>query len=259
MPGAHQSHSITPPPQLNRGEKCDERLMGQDKDRERSLADNRHRQNRLNLGEKKKFNLSPIKSESDNQKINPNIKNTFTPTPPFFLGLTLLPSSLSPPSSGAGGWGMGVAVSSSHVVCAAPSSSDFHCSSVRSLSRETILHKLLQHESFPRAAALHELPQRGSLPTGCSPSGTSCSSMSPPRRHKPCQQTCSGMGSSLHGSTGPGRSLLQPGLPMGSQGVLQASTCCGVGSLPRTAGGSLLHRGPPWAAGEQLVSPWSSS
>jgi len=41
--------------------------------------------------------------------------------------------------------------------------------------------------------------------------------MGPPWDHKPCQQTCSGMGSSLHGSAGPGRSLLQCGLPMGSQ------------------------------------------
>jgi len=37
---------------------------------------------------------------------------------------------------------------------------------MRSLSRETVLHKLLQHRSLPRAAALHELPQRGSLPWG---------------------------------------------------------------------------------------------
>jgi len=55
------------------------------------------------------------------------------------------------------------------------------------------------------------------LPTGCSTSGTGCSSMGPPRGHQPCQQTCSSVGSSLHGSTGPGRSLLQHGLPMGSQ------------------------------------------
>jgi len=63
---------------------------------------------------------------------------------------------------------MGVAVSSSHVVSAAPSSSGgrlltlFPCSSVRSLPWETVLHKLLQSESFPWAAALHELPQHGS-------------------------------------------------------------------------------------------------
>jgi len=38
-----------------------------------------------------------------------------------------------------------------------------------------------------------------------------------PRSHKPCQYACSGMGFSLHGSAGRGRSLLQHRLPMGSQ------------------------------------------
>jgi len=67
---------------------------------------------------------------------------------------------------------MGVTVSSSHVVSAASSSSGgglltlLPCSIVRSLSRETVLHKLLQQESFPRAAALHKLHQRGSFPRG---------------------------------------------------------------------------------------------
>jgi len=61
-------------------------------------------------------------------------------------------------------------VSSSHVVSAAPSSSGgglltlCPCSSMRSLSQETVLHKLFQYESFLRAAALHKLPQRGSFP-----------------------------------------------------------------------------------------------
>jgi len=55
------------------------------------------------------------------------------------------------------------------------------------------------------------------LPTGCSPSGTGCSSVGPPWGHKHCQQTCSGVGSSLHGSAGPSRSLLQHRLPTGSQ------------------------------------------
>jgi len=52
---------------------------------------------------------------------------------------------------------------------------------------------------------------------GCSPSGTGCSSVGPLWGHKPCQQTCSSMGSSLHGSTGPSRSLLQHGIPTRSQ------------------------------------------
>jgi len=55
------------------------------------------------------------------------------------------------------------------------------------------------------------------LPTGCSPSGTGCSSVGPPWGHKSCQQTCSSVGSYLHGSAGPDRSLLQRELLTGSQ------------------------------------------
>jgi len=51
----------------------------------------------------------------------------------------------------------------------------------------------------------------------CSPSGTGCSSVGPPQGHKPGQQTCSGMGSSLQASAGPSKSLLQLRLPTGSQ------------------------------------------
>jgi len=52
MPGAHQNRSITPSPQLDGERKYDERLEGRDKDRERSLTNYHHRQNRLNLGRK---------------------------------------------------------------------------------------------------------------------------------------------------------------------------------------------------------------
>jgi len=52
---------------------------------------------------------------------------------------------------------------------------------------------------------------------GCRPSGTDCSSLGPPWGHKSCQQTCSSLGFSLHGFAGPGRSLLQHGLPTASQ------------------------------------------
>jgi len=55
------------------------------------------------------------------------------------------------------------------------------------------------------------------LPTGCSHLGTGCSSVGRSRGHKPCQQTCCGMGFSVHGSAGSGRSLLQHGLLTGSQ------------------------------------------
>jgi len=67
---------------------------------------------------------------------------------------------------------MGVTVSSSHIISASPSSSGgglltlCPCFSVRALSWQTILHKLLQLESFPQAVALHKLPLHGSLPRG---------------------------------------------------------------------------------------------
>jgi len=85
---------------------------------------------------------------------------------------------------------------------------------------------------------------------------TNCPSVGPPWGHKPCQQTCSSVGSSLHGSAGPGRSLLQHEAPHGGHSLLQASTCSGVGSLPWSTGGYLLH-GPPWTAGGQPASPLS--
>jgi len=63
-------------------------------------------------------------------------------------------------------------VSSSHIISAAPSSSGgrllilFPCSNMRSVSQETVLHKILQRESFPQTAVLHELPQHESSPWG---------------------------------------------------------------------------------------------
>jgi len=46
------------------------------------------------------------------------------------------------------------------------------------------------------------------LPTGCSSSGMGCSSVGLPWGYKSCQQICSSVGSSLHKSSDPGRSLL---------------------------------------------------
>jgi len=144
---------------------------------------------------------------------------------------------------------MGVSVSSSHVVSAAPSSSGgglltlFPGSNVRSLSWEAVLHKLLQCEFFPLAAASMNCP------IVCPSHGVQsfrnrllqCGS---PKGHKPCQQTCSGVGSSLHRSTGPGRSLLQRRLPTGSQ-------------LP--SGIHLLWRGvSSMGYGWRSAPPWTS-
>jgi len=69
--------------------KYDERLEGRDEDRERSLTDYCHEQNRLNLGRKG----SLIHHRSNQSRI----VRTFPPTPPFFPGLSFNPLSLPPP------------------------------------------------------------------------------------------------------------------------------------------------------------------
>jgi len=81
---------------------------------------------------------------------------------PFFPASASLPFLYLLPLCGAGGQGMRVAVNSSHVVSADPSSSVggllslCPCSSVESLSQENVLHDLLQCETFPRGAVLQE-------------------------------------------------------------------------------------------------------
>jgi len=159
--------------------------------------------------------------------------------------------SASSPVSSTGGWGMGAVISSSHFVSAAPFSSGtgllilFPCSSVRSRSQETVLHKLLQRESFPWAATLHKRPQCGSLPMGLqsfrnrllqrgSPMGSQVlpenllwQGLLSPLVHRSWQEPASAQGSS------PGHRLLCP------------SACSCVVSLPWTTGSYLLHSGPP--------------
>ena len=78
------------------------------------------------------------------------------------------------------------------------------------------------------------------LSTGCHASGTDCSSVGPPRGHKSCQQTRSGVGSSLHGSS-PARTLLKHRLCR-DHSLLQASTYSGVGSSQ----GCRWVSAPPW-------------
>jgi len=114
---------------------------------------------------------------------------------------------------------------------------------MRSLSQKTVLHKLLQRESFPRAAALHELPQRRCL-MGCSPSGTGCSSVGPHGVTSPASKPAP-VWAPL--STGPQvlpGACSQRGLPTGSQ-------------LP--SGIHLLRHGVP-SMGCRWVSapPWTS-
>ena len=124
------------------------------------------------------------------------------------------------------------------------------CSSVGSLPREAVLHKLLQHESFPWAAVLHKLLQCGSLPQGAVfqeqaapvwvPLWVTSSASKPTPAWAPVSmepQVLAGACSSA--DFPPGHSLLQ------------TSTCSSVGS-PWASGGDLLHRGPPWTAGHSL-------
>ncbi|KAM9599800.1 uncharacterized protein ACIBXB_003644 [Morphnus guianensis] len=108
--------------------------------------------------------------------------------------------------------------------------------------------------------------------TACSPSGAHCSSVGPPQGHKSCQKTCSSVGSSLHASAGPARSLLQRGVPTGSQPPLgthllrrgdlpglQVEICSTV-DLHGLQGDSLPHRGLPHGLQGNLCSgAWSIS
>jgi len=155
---------------------------------------------------------------------------------------------------------MGVVVSSSRVVSAAPCPSGgghltlCPCSSVRSLSRETVLHELLQRESFPRAAALHELPQRGSFPRGavhqeqaapaCVPHGVT----SPASK---CAPAWAPLSTGLQVLAG---TCSSAGSPWGHS-FLQASPCSSVVSLLWATSEDLLHHVPPWTAGGQSASP----
>jgi len=125
---------------------------------------------------------------------------------------------------------------------------------MRSLSCETVLHKLLQHESFPRAAVLHKLPQHGSFPQCAVLQEQAAPAWVPHWVTSPASKTCSGMESSLHGSAGPGRGPLQRRAPHGVT-VSFRHPPAPVWGLPWATGGYLLHCGPPWTAGEQPASP----
>jgi len=129
---------------------------------------------------------------------------------------------------------------------------------VRSLSWETVLHKFLQHESFPPGAVLHKLPQCWSFLQGAVLQEKAAPAWVPHEVTSPASKPAPAWAPL---STGPqvlAGACSSTGSPQGHS-LLQASTCYGVRSLPRAAGGDLLHHGPPWAAGEQPASPWSSS
>jgi len=142
---------------------------------------------------------------------------------------------------------MGDAVSSSHIVSAAPSSSgEGHltlcpCSSVQSHRRETVLHELLKHESFSWAAVLQEQAAPAWVPEGSQalPANLLQCRLLSPWGHRSCQDPAPARVS--HGVTASFRH--PPALAWG---------------LPWAAGGDRLHCGPPCAAGAQPASPWSS-
>jgi len=156
---------------------------------------------------------------------------------------------------------MGVTVSSSHV-SATPSSSAgglltlFPCSSVRSLSRETVLHKLLQRESFQQAAVLHKLPEHWSflwstvLQEQAAPAWFSHGITSPGT--KPAS-TWASRSTGLRVLAG---ACYSTGFPR-DHSLLQAYICSGMVSSM----GFRWRSAPPWTsvpAGRQPDSPWSS-
>jgi len=105
----------------------------------------------------------------------------------------------------------------------------FPCCSVRSLPQETDLHKLLQLESFPRAAVLHKLLLRGSLLQGsilqeqAAPVWVPHGVASPASKAAPAWAPL---------STGPqvlAGACSSEGFPQ-DHSLFRASTCSGVGS-----------------------------
>jgi len=155
------------------------------------------------------------------------------------------------PLSSTGGWGMGVVVSSSHIISATPSSSGVGfltlcpCCSVGSLPRETVLHELLQHQSFPCNTVLHKLPQHGSLPWGAVLQEQAAPVWVPDRVTSPASKPAPAWAP----------------LSMHPQVLAGAFSCPG---FPQEHSLLWVHPaalawGPPWAAGGQPASPWSSS
>ena len=87
------------------------------------------------------------------------------PTLPFFLDLTLLSIfSTSSPRAAQGDREWGCSQFITHCLCHCFLLTLFPCSNVGSLPWETVLHKLLQHDTFPRAAVLQKSLQHASFP-----------------------------------------------------------------------------------------------
>jgi len=121
-------------------------------------------------------------------------------------------------------------------------------SSVQYLPWDTILHKLLQCGSFPESAVLQELLHHGSFAWGAVLLQQTAPAWVTHGVTSPASKTVPSVGFSLHGSTGPGRSLLQHGISTGSQCPSDIHLLwCGV--LPWATGGYLLHCGPSMGCG----------
>jgi len=155
-------------------------------------------------------------------------------------------------------------VSSSQIFSATPSSSGgglftlFPCSSMKVLLTGDSSPQTSQRESFPWAAALHELPQCGSLPRGAVLQEQAAPVWVPHGVTSPASKLALTWAPLCMGLQILSGACSSAGSPQGHS-LLQASTCSSVGSLPPATGGYLLHRGPPWTAGGQSASPWSSS
>jgi len=97
-------------------------------------------------------------------------------------------------------------VSSSHLVYATPCPSGgrlltpFPCSSVKVPLMGDSSAQTSPVWVFPTGCSSSRTAPPWVPSTRCSPSGTGCSSVGPPWGETPCQQTCSGVGSSLHKS-----------------------------------------------------------
>ncbi|KAK4830730.1 hypothetical protein QYF61_013180 [Mycteria americana] len=113
----------------------------------------------------------------------------------------------------------------------------FPCSSMGSSPWETVLHELLQHESFPQAAALHKLLQHRSFPQGAVLRNELLQCGSP------------------HGVTGPARNLLQLRLSMDC-----GLDICSTVDLYGTQEDNWLHHGLHHGLQRNLCSDaWSTS
>lgn len=94
----------------------------------------------------------------------------------------------------------------------------FPCSSVGSLPQDTVLHYLLQCESFPQAVVLYQVLQHG-FPTGSQVLPAPCSHVGSPQSHNPLWA-----------------SLWWCGVHHGLQVDLCSSMCCGA--LPHQTNGT---------------------